>query len=201
MRRSERERFEPELFQWIMDNADVGYLSTVLENGYPRIIPLDFVALDGKIYFHGAPEGEKFECISAGGKMSFCAVVPFSVMPSQWFAEDYACSATHFFKSALVYGDGCIVEDKREKAAALQALMEKYQPEGKYRKISADDRVYDKHLRRTAVFRLDPVKTTMKVNIGQSYSEKIRMCLADKLEERGRELDLATAAEIRKTLG
>lgn len=133
--------------------------------------------------------------------MSFSAVVPFSVIPSHWFAEDYACPATHFFKSALAYGDGSIVEDKVEKAAALQALMEKYQPEGKYRVISADDQFYDKHLNRTAVFRLDPAEWTMKVNMGQLYSENIRRRLIEKLQERGMELDLATAEEIRKTLG
>lgn len=201
MRRRDRERQDPGLFQWIMDNAEVGYLSIILDNGYPRIVPLDFVSLDGKIYFHGAKEGEKFDNFGVGGKMSFSAVVPYSFIPSHWFAEGYACPATHFFKSALVYGKGRIVEAKDEKAAALQALMEKYQPEGKYRLISAADPFYDKHLRRTAVFRLDPAETTVKVNIGQTYSEKIRLPLAKKLEERGRELDLATAEEIRKTIG
>lgn len=200
MRRTDRERREPELFQWIMDSVDVGYLSIVLENGYPRIVPLDFVALDGKIYFHGALEGEKFEAFSAGEKMSFSAVLAYSIIPSHWFGEGYACAATQFFKSALIYGNGCVVTEKGEKAAALQALMEKYQPEGKFRAISAADPFYEKHMNETAVFRLDPTETTMKVNIGLSYGEKIRLRLAEKLEERGRELDLATAREIRKSL-
>jgi len=53
-----------------------------------------------------------------------------------------ACPATHFFRSISVEGAIAIVNVYEEKVFALQALMEKLQPEGKHKHLS--DEAYTK---------------------------------------------------------
>jgi nitroimidazol reductase NimA-like FMN-containing flavoprotein (pyridoxamine 5'-phosphate oxidase superfamily) len=196
MRRNERSVDDPAVFREIMRRAEVGYLALTLNDGYPRIVPLDFVLLQDRVYFHGAREGEKFDVLSTSPAVSFSAVIPYATVPSYVFAEGYACPATHYFKSALVSGRGAIVGDFAEKAAALQALMEKYQPEGRYRPIRADDPFYSKHIERTAVFRIDAERVSVKVNLGESLQPGVRARLVAFLRERGRPVDLETAEEV-----
>jgi hypothetical protein len=86
-----------------------------------------------------------------------------------------------------------------EKARALQALMEKYQPEGGFDEIRADDPIYSKALRGVAVFRVSGAWTA-KVKFGVNEAEKHRRLWIEKLRERGEDRDLATALEIEKTL-
>ncbi len=42
-------------------------LATNGQDGYPYIAPLNFVALEGKIYFHCTPKGEKNNLIRNSG--------------------------------------------------------------------------------------------------------------------------------------
>lgn len=198
MRRMERNTSDPEVYRLIMHRAAVGYLALPLANGYPRVVPLDFVLFGEHVYFHGAREGEKFEALAGAPPVSFSAVLPYSSIPSYVFAEGYACPATHYFKSALVYGRGWIVTDFAEKATALQALMEKYQPEGDYRPISAEDPFYTKHIERTAVFRVDAERVTVKVNMGESLQPAVRQRVIEFLRRRRGPTDLETAEELNR---
>jgi nitroimidazol reductase NimA-like FMN-containing flavoprotein (pyridoxamine 5'-phosphate oxidase superfamily) len=183
-----------------MDQAQVGYLSFQLENGFPRVVPLDFVVLDDKIYFHGAQHGEKHKIFAADPKVSFCAVVPFSIIPSYWQSQDYACRVSHFYRSALAYGRGSLVDDVAEKAEALQSLMKKYQPEGGFRRIDPANPHYRKPLEEVAIYRIDVERVTTRISVGQALDKKARLRLIDELERRNRGADLATAEAIRKTL-
>ena len=77
--------------------------------------------------------------------------------------------------------------------------MEKYQPEGGFKKITPDDKMYTNLLSRTAVTGIKPENVTAKIKVGQNYPEERRRALIEKLEERGHEIDLATAETIRET--
>ncbi|MBI5179446.1 MAG: pyridoxamine 5'-phosphate oxidase family protein [Nitrospinae bacterium] len=188
--------------QIVLSTAPVGQVGIVDAQGYPRVAPLNFVWHGGKVYFHGAMAGEKFSYFkNAECKVAFSADLPYSSIPSYWIAEKYACPATIFFKSVHIKGKGSVVEDAREKAEALQKLMEKYQPEGGFAPITPDDPLYQKPLAETAVFRIDPEQTEVKSKFAQNRPAEVRRALIAKLEERDRGMDRATADEIRKTLG
>lgn len=47
-----------------------------------------------------------------------------------------ASAASHLFQSIIVDGEIKLIDNYDEKADALQALMEKYQPEGKHKHLS-----------------------------------------------------------------
>jgi predicted FMN-binding regulatory protein PaiB len=78
--------------------------------------------------------------------------------------------------------------------------MEKYQPEGKYRKLSPKEELYKKVLRATGVFALIPEAMTGKFKFAQQKSEDDRRQIAAKLRERGNPSDLLVADELIKTL-
>ena len=200
MRRREFQSDNPEEFDWITQSGSVGHLGIMDSGGFPRIVPLNFVALNQCVYFHGALDGEKFEIFQSSPKVTFNIAIPYSVIPSYWVAKDYACPATTYFKSVHIRGYGKIVETLEEKAIALQAFMEKYQPEGGYKPISLSEPLYEKPLQKVAVFRIDPIQIDIKEKFGQNLSSKARLDLIAKLESRNQGSDQQTADEIRKTL-
>ncbi len=199
MRRDELESSDPIVFAEVCADAEFGELGLITAEGTPRVIPVNFAALDQAVYFHGALSGEKWERIQADPRCSFSMVKAYSLIPSYWTAKRYACPATHFYKSVEIRGRCELTEDLDEKARALQAIMEKYQPEGGYDPIRADDPIYNKALRGVAVFRVSG-PWTAKVKFGQNESAIHRRAWVAKLRERGEPRDLATADEIERSL-
>lgn len=199
MRRTELESTDPAVFAEVAAAAIVGELGLITADGTPRVVPLNFAAVGETVYFHGALAGEKYERIRDDGRCSFSMVASYALIPSYWTAPMHACPATHFFKSVELRGRCEIVEDPTEKAAGLQALMEKYQPEGGFEPIVADRRMYAKSLAGVGVFRVAGAWTA-KMKFGSNEPAKIRRVWIEKLRERAEPIDLATADEIEKTL-
>ena len=202
MRRKEFRNDDPALFDEVAAGCLEGYLALGDGQGQPRAVAVNFAVRDGRIYFHGALAGDKFERIAADDRVGFTMVLPCSLIPSDWSASDgSACSATQFYLSVEVSGRCRLVADPAEKARGLQSLMEKYQPEGGYRTISHRDPRYDRSLTGVGVFRVDIESWSGKVRLGQNQAESARRDLVSRLRQRGRPVDLATADRIAAMLG
>lgn len=198
MRRDDFLRTDRAFFQHVARQCSVGHLGLVTADGYPRSIALNFVALDEAIYFHGALAGEKFDVISAGGPVGFTMAWELSYIPSQWTGPEYACPATQLFKSVEIKGRCTVVSETQEKVLALQALMQKYQPEGQFRPITSHEKIYKNALEQTGVFRVDVDSWAGKVRLFQEKPEDFQNKVICKLEERGLPLDLTTVVQMRK---
>lgn len=188
------------LFRSVTERAVIGHLGILTPDGYPRVVPVNFVAVGIKIYFHGATQGEKYDAFKAHQKITFSIDVPYAPIPSHWHSEQQACRANQYFKSVLIKGRGIIVDDLTEKALAVQALMEKYQPEGGFKTVSADDPIYRKPLEEVAIYRVDQDQIDFREEVGQRLSSDQKISLIARLKERGHQIDLETAAEIETTL-
>jgi hypothetical protein len=158
-------------------------------------------AYDGRLLWHGAVAGERFECLKKDPRASFFAVSLQTYLPSYFLFEDDASGSSVAFKSVAVQGRCRFIEDPEEKCAVLNLLMEKYQPEGRYRRLTPEDETYKKVLRMTGVFALTPESMTGKFKFAQQKSEEDRRRIAEKLRERGTPADLLVADEIIKTIG
>ena len=198
MRRSELESNNPGEIRELFDEVEIGYLGLVIPDGFPRVIPLNFVVFEDNVYFHGAAEGEKLTLFEESPKVTFSVDRCYAIIPSYWLAKGYACPATTFYKSICIKGVGQIVTNLEEKAISLQKFMEKYQPEGDFVPITTDNKLYEKPLREVAVFRIDRKSVEFKKQFGQSHSGKTRLGLAEKLWERNQGYDRLAAREIRK---
>ena len=64
MRKKKKEIHNRAVIDKLLNTCPVGRLGTIGKDGYPRIKPLNFVYLDGTIYFHSAKEGEKIDDIN-----------------------------------------------------------------------------------------------------------------------------------------
>ncbi|MDI6756300.1 MAG: pyridoxamine 5'-phosphate oxidase family protein [Thermodesulfobacteriota bacterium] len=199
MRRKEFEVGERELIEEVLKTAEVGYLAFNGAEGWPRITPLNFV-YDGRILWHGAVAGERYECLQIDPRATFSAVSVQCYLPSHFVSEENGTAATAAFKSADVRGKCLAIDDPEEKCAVLNQLMQKYQPEGRFRSISPGDPLYTKILPATRVYALVVEEAVGKFKLVQNKAETDRRKIAAKLKERGAPADLIIAQEILKTL-
>ena len=168
---------------------------------FPRAIPVNFALQGEEIVFHGALAGDKFERIGDGVEAGFTLARPLSIIPSHWTAEGgSACPATQLYLSVEVYGRCVRVDEPGAQARALQALMEKYQPEGGFRPLDAADAGYRAPLQATGVFALRIGQWTGKVRLGQEKPPAARRRWIELLRARGLQVDLETADRIARTL-
>jgi nitroimidazol reductase NimA-like FMN-containing flavoprotein (pyridoxamine 5'-phosphate oxidase superfamily) len=199
MRRKEFEVKEGDRINEVLKNAEIGYLSFNGPDGWPRVTPLNFV-YDGRILWHGAIAGERFDCLKHDPRATFVAVSAQLYLPSHLLSEENATAATAAFKSVLVRGRCQPIEDPEEKCSILNRLMEKYQPEGRFKKISPQDPMYEKVLRATGVYALTVADVSGKFKFCQNKSKEDRQKIVAKLKNRGLPVDLMFAEDIRKTI-
>ncbi len=117
MRRKDREIFNEDI-EDVLFNGEYGTLATIGEDGYPYIVPLNYVYYNKFLYFHCAKEGYKLQNIERNAKVSFCVVTSTEVMPSEFSTK---------YKSVIVCGaTGEVTDDLKE--TILMKFIEKYSP-------------------------------------------------------------------------
>ena len=195
MRRKEFEKYDQNEYYSLMQAEQVGQLGVVDKNGYPRIVPVNFVLYEDAIYFHGALEGEKYELLKEQPKVTFSVYQPYSYIPS-YFMSNIACQATIFFKSVHIRGQGSLVEDFNEKIQVVKVLMHKHQPERKYLDIELSNHKYYHYMETTGIFCITPSEITMKQKFGQNMNDNVIGHIIQFLKERNTPIDLETVAEI-----
>lgn len=176
-----------------LDKEHVGRIASIDENGYPQVIPMNFVFLDDVIYMHSHTRGEKLENISRNNKVGFEVDRELEFLPSYFEDPKNASLADTLYISVVIKGKGEIVKDNNEKTNALNGLMKKYQPEGRYEPISPEMAVLDE----VAVIKVTPESMKGKYKIGQNARPEARMKLAKKILER----NSPTAKETLKIMG
>ena len=195
MRRSEFEVKDEAAIEALLAECEYGTLSLV-DDGEPYGVPVNFVWFGGCICFHGSREGRKAEVIAKNPKAAFSAVKPYSLIPSHFSDTRAACPATQFFASVHMAGTVTIVEETSEKCGVLNAMMQKLQPEGGYETIDATNPIYTKMTAQTAVWKLTPSHKSLKVKAGQNLSDERKCEIIRKLIDRGEELDKITVQTI-----
>lgn len=163
-----------------LNKEHVGRICSVDTDGFPQIIPMNFIFLNDAIYMHSHPRGEKIENIRSNSKVGFEVDREVEFLPSYFTHPTDASQADTLYISVVIKGTGAIVTDRNEKTLALNGLMEKYQPEGKYEKLTQDMQVVSE----VAVIKVSPVTIRGKYKIGQHMDRGARAMLAKKILER-----------------
>jgi len=181
---------DQDIIRDMLTKVEYGTLA-LCDEGIPYSVPLNFVPMDGDIYFHSAKKGRKMDILKKNKRASFSVVQTYSLIPSYFSSRDgLACPATQFFKSIIMDGDISFIDQIDEKSLALKHLMEKLQPEGHYKPLS--DEEYLKTLNSLNVYKLTPHETRAKFKFGQHVNaDRFDMIIAH-LEERGSDVDRAT---------
>ena len=176
-----------------LDKEHVGRIATIDQNGYPQIIPMNFVFLNDAIYMHSHTKGEKLENVTRNEKVGFEVDRELEFLPSYFEDQKDASLADTLYISVVIKGKGKIVNDRQEKTNALNGLMKKYQPEGRYEPISPEMPVLDE----VAIIKVTPDMIRGKYKIGQNLQTGARRELAEKILER----NSSSAKETLKIMG
>lgn len=176
-----------------INNQETGRVCSIDREGYPQIIPMNFVYANDAIYMHSHIKGEKLENIARNPKVGFEVDKSLEFLPSYFTHPTDASQADTLYISVVIKGRGSLVSDKKEKAFALNSLMEKYQPEGKYEKIKQDMHVVDE----VAIIKVIPETMRGKYKIGQHLDKGKRLELARLILER----NSPTAKDTVKIMG
>lgn len=192
MRRDEFNIHDQRKILALLHECEYGTLSLIDKDGAPYGVPVNFAWWEEGIAFHGASAGKKMELIAQNPQASFNATKSYSFIPSYFSGTRSACPATQFFASVTMAGSIKIIYDLDEKASALNALMQKLQPEKRYETLTSQNPIYTKMLEKTAVMKLIPQSLTCKLKVGQNLSDAQRHTLMEQLLQRGHEEDLET---------
>jgi uncharacterized protein len=190
-----------------LNEERVGRVASIDERGYPQIIPMNFVYVKndlidthsdnkniGAIYMHSHPVGEKIENIKRNSKVGFEVDSYVCFLPSYYFHPTDASQADTLYISVVIKGNAAIVHDSDEKANALNALMKKYQKEGRYESLSSNMG----SVREVTVLKVVPDQIHGKYKIGQHWIPRYRLKMARNIIQREAEDD---ASKILKIMG
>ena len=189
-----------------LNEERVGRVASIDEQGYPQIIPMNFVYVKnlidtqsdnkniGAVYMHSHPIGEKIENIKRNSKVGFEVDSYVCFLPSYYFHPTDASQADTLYISVVIKGNAAIVQDPDEKANALNALMKKYQKEGGYESLSSNMG----SVREVTVLKVVPDQIHGKYKIGQHWIPRYRLKMARNIIQREAEDD---ASKILKIMG
>jgi uncharacterized protein len=178
-----------------LNNQPVGRIASIDINGYPQIIPMNFVYLQQNyldsnladtigrsdaVYMHSYPLGEKLDNIKRNSKVGFEVDQHICFLPSYYFHPTDASQADTLYISVVIKGTAFIVEDNEEKAQALNGLMKKYQKEGKYEILDS----FMPSVHEVAVIKIVPKEMRGKYKIGQHWAPAYRLKMAKHIIER-----------------
>jgi nitroimidazol reductase NimA-like FMN-containing flavoprotein (pyridoxamine 5'-phosphate oxidase superfamily) len=176
-----------------LNKQETGRICSIDKDGYPQIIPMNFVFINDVVYMHSHTKGEKLENIRQNNKVGFEVDQSIDFLPSYFTHPTDASQADTLYISVVIKGTGIIVNDRKEKTLALNSLMKKYQPEGGYEGISPEMKVVDE----VAIIKVVPTTMRGKYKVGQHLEKKSRLEVAKKLLER----NTPTAQNTLKLMG
>lgn len=117
IKRIEKQLSEQEVLE-ILNSCDYGFLA-IGGSGYAYGVPINYVYLDEKVYFHCASEGYKLDRIKENNKVSFTVVAKHEVLSDKF---------TTAYQSVIIFGKTEQAFNE-EKLSALTAFIEKFSPD------------------------------------------------------------------------
>jgi len=192
MRQHKLEITDEQQIEDILTGARVGRLGTLGGDGYPYVVPVNYVYWQGAIYFHCALSGEKLDNIRANPKVGFEVDAPLAYLDTDFDPTGSPCAVTQFYRSVVIRGRAEIVEDVAAKVAALNALMSVFEEKADYHGITAETpAVASCHV---VVIRIEQL--TAKANMAQKKDEAFRARIKSYLQGRNLPGDAEAASLI-----
>jgi nitroimidazol reductase NimA-like FMN-containing flavoprotein (pyridoxamine 5'-phosphate oxidase superfamily) len=141
---------------------------------------MNFVFHNAVVYMHSHPFGEKLDNIRRNPNVGFEVDQHICFLPSYYFHPSDASQADTLYISVVIKGKAEIVHSNEEKALALNALMKKYQKEGRYEPLDA----YMPSVHEVTVVKVIPKDMRGKYKIGQHWAPPYRLKMARNIIER-----------------
>jgi len=158
----ERGHYDRETIFRILDEALICHVGFAVE-GQPYVIPINFARVDDTIVMHGAKASRLLKHIEAGNLVCVEATVVDGLV--------LARSVFHHsinYRSVVLFGKGCLIQDDQEKLAALKAVTE-HLIQGRWQEARFPNQ---KELKATSVVSIKIEEASAKVRMGPSIDEE-----------------------------
>lgn len=126
----------------VLEEGKTGIVGVLGDDGYPYTVPINYVSLEYKIYFHSAKKGHKVDAIAKEPKVSMTVVEKDDVVSREF---------TTYFRSIQLFGKAYVVEDEAERNVAFRALCEKFSGAD----MDRYDEIMSKEAAAAAIVRID----------------------------------------------
>lgn len=181
----------------VFERAPFVHVAGTSAQGELILRTLHAVVVEDALVFHGAVAGEKLGLEGQSVVVSAEDVV--AGIPSYASDPERACPATTYYRAAQVRGVFQPVEAAKPKAVVMQALMERFQPEGGYVSIAAEGPLYQQALRGIRVWRVGLEGAVAKHKLGQNRRPAQIAKVLEVLWDRGAPGDLAAIELLRRS--
>lgn len=111
----------------LLDRKGMGVIATAGTDGFPYATPINYILMDGRIFFHGRKQGEKMTNLAKDPRCSFTVVDEGGYER----CGDDACNTTSIYESVIVKGRVEVIEDFETKKKVLRTTVDKLTPERK----------------------------------------------------------------------
>lgn len=126
----------------VLEEGKTGIVGVLGDDGYSYTVPINYVSLEDKIYFHSAKKGHKVDAIAKEPKVSMTVVEKDDVVSREF---------TTYFRSIQLFGKAYVVEDEAERNVAFRALCEKFSGAD----MDRYDEIMSKEAAAAAIVRID----------------------------------------------
>ncbi len=90
---------------------------------YPYAVPVNYVMMNGCVYFHGMGSGKKVDILNRSPKVCFTVFEEIGTVK-----DNVPCHVDTAYLSVMIMGTAHQVTDSGEATAALQRLLDKFMP-------------------------------------------------------------------------
>lgn len=138
----------------VLDRAELLHLALADEHG-PYCVPLNFVRVGRTLYLHSGLRGRKMDAFRAGAEVCFSAQVEVERKRAK-----AACKLGYRFRSVVGFGAARVVEEEKERWAAMDALVAKWSAlTGAAGELPVNDTIFRE---KTAMVRIDVASATVR---------------------------------------
>jgi len=183
-----------------VQECEMGRLVTVGADGVPHIGLYPFVYLGDVVELHFNRADEQMADLRAHRRCAFEVDDVLGIVPSYWIDAENAVMATAYHRTVIFDCEATVSEDAAALAEQQMRLLARYQPEGGYRPVTADDPLYRGAIAHIAAVRLDVRARRVKFKLGQNRSAAVRATVAAELRRRGRPGDARAADALEWTI-
>jgi nitroimidazol reductase NimA-like FMN-containing flavoprotein (pyridoxamine 5'-phosphate oxidase superfamily) len=192
MRRKQSEVTDPKEIQRILSLTNIGRMATNGKDGYPYIVPVNFVSMEGNIYFHCAPKGEKLDNLLRNPRVCFEVDVPLSYIDIGLDPGRPVCQLHQFYHCVIIRGSASVVKGSKLKVDSLNALIAKHENTDDFNKVTEGMSAY----KACEVIEIKPESISAKSDLVQNKSEEDRRAIAEYLFQRNHPGDRQTVADM-----
>jgi uncharacterized protein len=158
----DRGHYDRETIYHILDEALICHVGFA-EKGQPFVIPINFARMDDTIVLHGAKASRLLKHVAAG----YPVCVEATIVDGLVLARSVFHHSINY-RSVVVFGKGCLIEEEQEKLTALKAVTEHLIP-GRWHEARLPNR---KELNATSVVSIEINEASAKVRVGPPVDEE-----------------------------